>query len=451
VSDPAPSDGPPAWRQVLALALPALAQQYLFFAIQLCDQFLARSFSASDQAALTAANYVYWLGSSYSVVVGAGASAVVGRCVGAGDFRTAVRAVGQTVLLAAVFGAVASAAGLIFLDALVSVLGLTPTAAPVAAQYLQPLLLIVPLQLIEVGGIACLVGAGDTRTGLFVLLAVAAVNLPVAAALAFGFGPIPALGFVGIAWGTALAHVAGTTIVLAILFRGRYGLKLPFAALRPDVALIARLLRVSVPAAVDSLSVSFCQFWFFALVNRLGDEATAAHGIAIRLEGMGYLAGAAFGTAATSLVSRNLGAQRPDRAARGAWTSLGFGGSIMIVMGAVFYLFAETMCAAFSPGNAGVIALGAEALRIVAFAMPALACQNVLTQALRGAGDTRVPVLISWLGFLAVRIPLTYYLTGPDVGWGLRGAWLAMFADLWLRGSLVLARFAAGTWKRMKV
>jgi putative MATE family efflux protein len=284
-----------------------------------------------------------------------------------------------------------------------------------------------------------------------VLLAVAAVNLPVAAALAFGFGPVPALGFVGIAWGTALAHVAGTCLVLLLLVRGRYGLQLTLKSLLPDFPLILRLLRVSVPAAVDSLSVSFCQFWFFALVNRLGDEATAAHGIAIRLEGMGYLAGAAFGTAATSLVSRNLGAQRPDLAARGAWTSLGFGGAIMIFMGLLFYSFAETMCAAFSPENPGVIELGAMALRTVAFAMPALACQNVLTQALRGAGDTRVPVLISWLGFLIVRIPLTYYLTDPETGWGLRGAWLAMLADLWLRGLLVLARFASGAWKAIRV
>jgi Na+-driven multidrug efflux pump len=98
-----------------------------------------------------------------------------------------------------------------------------------------------------------------------------------------------------------------------------------------------------------------------------------------------------------------------------------------------------------------VVRLGAEVLRLIAFAMPALACVIIFTQALRGAGDTRVPVLFSWVGFLGVRIPLAYWLTGPAVGLGLLGAWLAMFADIWLRGLLFVARFAGGRWKRMKV
>ena len=94
-----------------------------------------------------------------------------------------------------------------------------------------------------------------------------------------------------------------------------------------------------------------------------------------------------------------------------------------------------------------------------AFAMPAVACTIIFTYALRGAGDTRVPVLITWVGFLGVRIPLTYWLRQPlvDLGplgtWhgGLFGAWLAMFADLYVRGALILWRFASGHWKRVRV
>jgi Na+-driven multidrug efflux pump len=97
-----------------------------------------------------------------------------------------------------------------------------------------------------------------------------------------------------------------------------------------------------------------------------------------------------------------------------------------------------------------VVELGVRALRTVAFAMPAVASVMILTHALRAAGDTRVPVLFSWFGFLAVRIPLAYYLTGP-AGMGLFGAWLAMFADLWVRGALFLARFAGGRWKAVRV
>jgi Na+-driven multidrug efflux pump len=82
--------------------------------------------------------------------------------------------------------------------------------------------------------------------------------------------------------------------------------------------------------------------------------------------------------------------------------------------------------------------------------MPPLASCIIFTGALRGAGDRFVPVLFSWVGFLAVRIPLAYLLTGP-AGLGLLGAWLAMFADILLRGGFFLARFAGGRWQRMRV
>ena len=70
-------------------------------------------------------------------------------------------------------------------------------------------------------GIACLVGAGDTRTGLVVMIGVAVINLPLAWGFGFGLGPLPALGFVGIALGTALCHVFGSILVIAVLIRGR--------------------------------------------------------------------------------------------------------------------------------------------------------------------------------------------------------------------------------------
>jgi len=101
-------------------------------------------------------------------------------------------------------------------------------------------------------------------------------------------------------------------------------------------------------------------------------------------------------------------------------------------------------------------------LRLVAFATPAMASSIIFTSALRGAGDTRVPVVFTWVGFLGVRIPLAHLLALPEVDlgplgvlpgadFGLFGAWLAMFADLVVRGSFFVGRFAGGKWKGMRV
>jgi Na+-driven multidrug efflux pump len=120
-------------------------------------------------------------------------------------------------------------------------------------------------QIMEAAGIACLVGAGDTLTGLLVMIGVAIVNIPLAWGLCLGVPPVlPQMGFTGIATGTALSHVLGCTAVLGVLLRGRAGLRLDFRQMWPNGDLLRRLLRVSIPAGADSLSLVAGNFGFSA-------------------------------------------------------------------------------------------------------------------------------------------------------------------------------------------
>jgi putative MATE family efflux protein len=394
----------PVWRQVLALALPALAQQYLLLTVQLSDQFLADRVPVADAAArkqylaaFTTAGYLYWFVSSYTVLVSVGSTALVARLVGAGDRATARRATGQSAVLAVGFGLAGTAGGLLGLPWLVAKLNLAGDTAAFCVQFLTPLAVLLAFQVTEAALAACLAGAGDTRTGLMVLGGVAILNVPLAWGLCFGVGPVKGLGFVGIAIGTGLSHVIGCGVLVWLLARGRSGLKLTRRDLVPDRHLIYRLLRVSVPAGVDSLSVAFCQLWFLSIVNGLGEVAAAAHGVALRWEALGFMAGAAFGTAAMTLVGQNLGARNPRGAARGGWTAFALGCGVMTLMGVLFFALAGPMFRLFchEAGTQPVIDAGVPVLRLIAFAMPALAAQIVFTAALRGAGDARVPVLFS--------------------------------------------------------
>ncbi len=445
----------PAWRSVLFLAWPVLAQQAMTFLVNLSDRVLAGRFEpeVTFLAAQTTAGYLSWFVNSYTVFVTVGSTALVARFLGAGDRAAAVRVTHQSLLLALTLGVIGAAVGLTCVDALMVALGLEGVTAAHSAAYLRPLFAMLPFQMVELAGIACLVGAGDTRTGLWVLGGVAVVNLPLAWLFFHGAGPVPRMEFPGIALGTAVAHTLGAVAVLTVLARGRAGLKLRASEFQPDRDLLTRLLRISVPAGMDSMSVVLGQLWFLTIINRLGDEASSAHGIALTWEALGYLSGAAFGTAAITLVGQNLGAGRPDRAARSGWTAFGIGCAVMCLMGVVFFVLAPQMFALFCPQEekVGVIQLGVPVLRLVAFAMPPLACTIILTAALRGAGDTRVPLLFTWFGFLLVRIPLAYLLTGDWFHMGLFGAWLAMCADLLMRGLLVLLRFAGGQWARVWV
>ncbi len=469
----------PTWRLVFALSLPVLAQQGLSFIVLLSDRWLAGHLvipehaTASVQAAQTTAHYLAWFITCYNVLVTVGATALVARFIGAGERRLAVEVAHQALLLAVVLGLVATAwAFLGGVRWMVEVLNLTRHAADYATNYALILFGLLVFQTLEVAGIACLVGAGDTRTGLWVMIGVALINLPLAWGFSRGFWPFPDLGFVGIALGTALSHVLGGLFVLIVLMRGRFGLKLELSLFWPRFDLLYRLLRVSVPAGFDSLSVVIGQFWFLSLVNQLGDEASSAHGIALVWEGLGYLSGAAFGTAAMTLVGQNLGARRPHEASRAGWMAFALGCGVMSIMGVIFYTLAYPMFWLFCPqaSQTPIIDFGVPVLRLIAFAMPPLASTIIFTNALRGAGDTRVPVIFTWIGFFAVRIPLAYIISlndyslsvplpfvtlefGPysGLGLGLYGCWLAMCADIAVRGVFFWLRFSLGTWHRQRV
>ena len=214
-------------RLVLLLTWPVLVQQLLILAVSLSDAFLAGWFPPEDrskhvayQAALTTASYLDWLIICFTVFVTVGSTALVARLVGAHDWAGAVRATNQSITLATVIGLLGTVAGLAGVDDLVHLLRLTGDAANFGSVYLRPIFALLTFQVIEQAGIACLVGAGDTRTGLFVRGGVALVNLPLAWSL------FHVLGFQGIALGTAISHTLGAAAVLILLARGRAGLRL---------------------------------------------------------------------------------------------------------------------------------------------------------------------------------------------------------------------------------
>jgi putative MATE family efflux protein len=499
----------PTVRLVLALALPVLAQQGLYLIVTLSDSIiaghlqdasprqrlvsvaletsatlglpleppggalgprvtrftllnqLAGSRQAAVQAAQTTAHYLAWAISSYTVLVTVGSTALVARFIGAKEIALARDVTHQSILLAVFFAGLATLVGLFGgIDGLIGLLQLHGDAARFAGDYLRVLFSFLIFQVVELAGISCLVGAGDTRTGLFVMAGVALINVPFAWGFAFG-KVLPNLGFVGIALGTGMSHVLGCLVVIVVLMRGRYELKFQLSRFRPRFDLIYRLLRISVPAGLDSLSIVVGQFWFLSIVNQLGDVASGAHGIALRWEALGYLSGAAFGTAATTLVGQNLGAARPDMARRAGWLAFGLGCGVMCAMGLLFFVGARVMFT-ISSSDPNIVSAGVPVLQLVAFAMPALASTIIFTSALRGAGDTRVPVLFTWIGFFVVRIPLAYLLIRSSLpigswtvisgaGLGLFGAWLAMFADILVRGAFFMFRFVQGHWQSTKV
>ena len=450
---------------MLWLALPVLLEQVLAMLVGLSDRVLTGFYlETSHLAAINLMAYVLWLMYEMSAVVAIGGTAMVARFMGAGDTQTARRVTNQALLIAAVLAVAATVLWAIAGPWTVRLLQLDGEAAEQALTYVRFVLPTIPLMMLQAVGIACLRGAGDMVAGLVTMGIVNLVNIAVSWCLVLGIGPLPPCGWKGIAFGTATGFAVGGLIVLGLLIRGRGGLTIQRRLLLPDHELIRRLLRIGLPGGLDTLSVIACQLWFVAVVNQLGDKAAAAHGVAIGIESLAYLPGVAFQAAAATLAGQYLGAGNHRKATRGVAMACLVGGGLMALTGAVFYCQAEQLPRLFlASRHADIAALTAPLLQIVGLAMPALALTMILSGALRGAGDTRWPLVFSMVGLLGIRLPLAYWFAFDSIhllgtslvipGWnlGVVGAWYAMAADLSVRAVLILYRFSHGGWKRIEV
>ncbi len=450
---------------MLRLAWPVLVEQLLIMMVGLVDLWLTGKFLQQNHlAAIGLMSYVLWLIPCFFGVVGIGGMALIARFVGAREHDSVLNVANQAMVAGVAMAVVVTTVVYFLKDSFLSLIQLPADAVPPAQLYLAIITPIIPAIMIEVVGIACLRGAGDTLSGFFVMAIVNVVNIAVGASLVIGLGPFPRLGWPGLAIGTATGYAVGATVVLGLLVFGRYGLQLQWSLLRPDRVWIRRILRIGLPGGIDQTAVVFCHLWFLSIINSLGTQAAAAHGLGVRIESLAYLPGTAFQVAAATLAGQFLGAGDRRRATRSVLMALAVGGGFMMCAAALFFFQGGWLTHLFlGQQTSQTAALTIPLLKIVAVAMAPFALSMILTGALRGAGDTRWPLLFTFIGFLLVRIPLAYLLawdqvtlpgTGivlPGMGLGVVGAWFAMLADVCLRSVLVGWRFAHGGWQHIDV
>jgi len=450
---------------MLKLALPVLVESLLVMLVGLVDLFLTGRFlETKHMAAIGLMAYLLWMIPCIFSVIAIGSTALIARFTGAGSHEDARQTTNQSLLAGTVLAFLVIGPIWRFAPALLQLMQLPLDAIPPAEVYLAYVVPVIPAIMIQVIGTACLRGAGDMMSGFITMAIVNVVNITVGTCLVIGVGPFPEMGWEGLAIGTASGYITGGVIILVLLLRGRAGLTIQWQFLRPCFSLIRRILRIGIPGGADTLFVVFCHMWFLSVINSLGTLAAATHGIGVRIESLAYLPGSAFAVAATTLTGQFLGAGEPQRATRSALLACLVGGGVMVAAGFLFFFEAEMLTGIFAGEQTRQAAEEAiPLLQLVAISMPSLALVIILNGALRGAGDTRVPMIFTIIGLVGIRLPLAYYLAWEDVeipwlnlqiqgqGMGLIGAWYAMIADVVLRSLLVVGRFWQGRWREIKV
>lgn len=441
-------------KTVFLLALPVLCEQFLSFCVGFFDTFLSGRISTDATTAIGLAAYVGWLASLIFGLVGAGTTALVSRAWGASDFPQANRVMNRSIALAVLLGGLVY--GFIYTAApgLAALLGMQDEPRRIAIRYLRIDGLGHLFTSVSLIGAAALRGSGNMRSPMFILGLVSVLNVIISSALVYGIGPIPKMGIDGIVAGTVTARFCGGALMLAALTRGLSGLKLLKSELTFRGDTVRRILRIGMPAVLDGGVMWTGHLMFLVIIANLsggqfGSAAFAAHIVGIQVEAITYLPAVAWGFAAATMVGQSLGASDPERAKRAGqeavWQCSWLAGLI-----SVLFFTCATSIYGFMHKDASVREIGIPAFQMMAFFQVPLVMSIIYVWALRGAGDTRSPMLINAFGVLCIRLPVAY-VCGIVYERGLFGAWIGMCADVTVRAILVWLRYRRGRWLETKV
>ena len=440
-------------RLVFNLAWPVIVENLLQTAVGFVDLLMVARLGASAIAGVGISVQVLFVIFAAISALATGTTVLVARFIGAKEPKAAGRTLKQSILLGVVLGVLLAAVGVPLSKPLVALMGAAPDVVELGGGYLQIVFLTaVALTLTSVLG-AALRGAGDSRTPMLVALGINAVNVVVAYVLIFGHLGFPEMGVIGSAWGAAIGRIAGTLALLFLVLRGtgaRTRIDLSGAGgWAPNFSLINRLLRIGLPSMGEQLSRSLGMLLFSWVVISLGTAVFAAQRITFNIVSLSFLPGFGFSMAATALTGQALGAGKPDRARRATWFSAQSAAVWMGGMGVTFLLFAPFFMRIFTD-DAEIVENGALALRVLALGQAQMAIGMVLAGGLRGAGDTRYPMLVISASMWLVRIPVALVAVHL-LGWGLPGAYLAFVAGSSVECIAAYLRYRSGKWQYLKV
>ena len=450
--------GPAETRDIVRLAAPAILGQLLQTGVIYADRVMLGHFSGGALAAMQIAGPLEWTLVSVTAAFSVGTLALVGRAAGAGDDAAVRRHVRVGIAVALILGAIMSMlafAVLPVLPALFPHASRDPGGAiDLSRQYFHAALLAAPFYCVGAAGFAAMSACGDTVTPMKIGVVVNLVHVVVNLALIGGRFGAPALGAFGAGISTALSYVLEAGLTIAALSRaGRRatlrraaGEKLwPFSDAQGRAALRA-LRDVSLPATFERGIYHAGYVAFVWMIALLGDDAMAANQALIAIEALSFMTVEGFATACAALVAQELGARRPERATGVGWRSTALAAATLSTFGVVFFLLRRQLPALVTPrGDLQEIAAGA--IVVMAVAQPFMATGVVLGQGMRGAGATRVALVVSVLAGFGVRLVATW-ITTVTLHLGVPGVWMGSTADWIVRALLLAVLWRRGAWKK---
>lgn len=441
---------------IMSLAWPTMLEQLMQTAVQYVDTAMVGSLGTQATAAVGATSTVNWLIGSTISAIGVGFLSCIAQACGSGNMERAQKASAQAVLAVLFCGALFTGITLGVSKWVPVWMQVDESIQDLAATYF--FILYTPM-LARTASIifgTILRSAGDTRTPMVVGVLVNFTNVvlnflmiyPSRYVNIFGLSlwmPGAGLGVVGAAIASAIAFLVGGVCITIALWRNKT-VSPKGRSILPDWEVLGTCLKVALPNALQRFGTSLGYVAFASMINSLGEVSTAAHTIANTVESAFYIPGYGMQTAAATLAGNALGAKDEKRMRDLGKMILLIEVCLMVISGALLYVFAEDMMSIFS-GDAQVILLGSVVLRMVAVSEPFYGVSIIIEGMLQGMGKTLMPFVCNIAGMWGIRIVGTFICT-QIIGLGLVSAWACMIGHNLMLFVMFVLYYKFGKWRQ---
>lgn len=388
-------------RQLLAFFLPIWFGTLFQQLYNTADTLIVGNFVGTNALAAVGAT-----GAFVNLLVGlfvglcSGAGVVVAQSYGAKDLEAVDRQIHTALVFSVVIGAMLTVVGLLSAEPVLRLMGTPAEILGDAALYLRLYFLGMIPQILYNMGTNILRAAGDSKRPLYFLIVASLVNI----VLDIVFIAIFHWGVAGAALATVLSQIASAVLTLRCL-AGSQGMPwhLSAAKLRMERPILMAICRIGIPAAAQSALYNISNMVIQSCMNGFGTSTIAAWGVYGKIDFVFWMTVNSLGISITTFAGQNFGAQLYDRVRRSVRVCLAMAAGITLCISVVFYFAAEPLFRLFSQ-DPEVIAVGVDMMHVLVPAYLTYVCIEILSGALRGCGDVRVPTLITVFGVCGLRI-----------------------------------------------
>ncbi len=395
------------WDKILLYALPVAATGILGQLFNASDVAIVGNFASTDRVAAVAAvganGPVIGLVLNLFIGIALGANVVIANAIGRGDRETVSRAVHTSVVASVLGGFIVMLIGQLLARPVLMMLNVPDDVFPLAMTYMRIYLLGLPVIFLYNFESAIFRSAGDTKTPLIALAVSGILNV----ILNIFFVTVLDMTVDGVAIATVIANLVSSVILGRKLLKSKLSVHIELNELRIDWKILWRILKIGLPAGIQSAVFSLSNIIISSAINSLGKVTMAASSAAFNVEIMAYYILNSFGQACTTFVGQNYGAAQIDRCRKTLKLCIIEGiiitGTTMLIM----LLTGKYLIGLFN-NDPEVIEIGFTRLKIVYTSYIFSLLYEVMSSYMRGYGISLVPAILTMLGVCGIRIAWIY-------------------------------------------